>query len=186
MGILAAISVTKKLLLAALLIVFAMFILGASLQSTNADNSSFTTPMAAQQPMQKLILNEVVPGNPLYALRMIGDRVRLELTFNPVENAWLRVEYANRRLETATLLLKHDEELAAINTMAKAEIYLGKAAELLNTHDRTQLAKLQPVLLEHRRQLEGLKSILHADSEKTRVDQLINYNASLYQTISRQ
>ncbi len=184
MGILATMSLSKKLLLAAFMICFASGILALSLQSTNTGSQAFTVPSTAQQPMAKLVFNEMIPGNPIYALHMMRDRIRLQLTKDPVKNAWLQVEYANRRMETATLLIDRGEASTAISTLAKAQIYMGQAAEILTRIDPSQLAPLKLNLLEHRKQLEAAKSHL-TNTDTSRLDNLIDYNASLIQTISR-
>lgn len=184
-GILAAISTRKKIFLAVGLVVLAFFILATSLQSTNAGSSLVSYAPTTQQPLSKMLSREMIPGNPLYTLMMIKDRILLDLTFDPVQNAWLRVEYANRRLGYAKTLLNNNEGASAINTMAKAEIYLGKAVELIQRNEVSQLPKMQTILLEHQRVLRESKQHL-SDEEKARVDSLLNYNASLVQTISKQ
>lgn len=184
MGILATLSGTKKLFLAGGMIVFASCILALSLQSTNAGSSAFTLPSTAQQPMSKFVLREMIPGNPMYALYMARDRIVLELTKDPVQNGLLRVEYANRRMETAKILIDRDETAAAVSTLAKAQIYMGKAVELFTTYDQSKLPQLKVQLLEHRKQLEAAKAHL-INADPSRLDDLIGFNASLIQTISR-
>lgn len=180
----AAISTRQKALAAVVLLTLAVFILGLSLQSSNTGFSPALYPSSTQRPLAKLMSHEMVPGNPMYTLLMVKDRVVLEFTFDPIENAWLRVEYANRRLEYAQTLLENKEEVLAITTMAKAQIYLGQAVELVQKHDAGQLEKLRAILLEHQVALRTTKELL-TDSDKARIDQLIGYNASLVQTISR-
>jgi hypothetical protein len=183
-GILAAISTKKKIFLAVGLVVLAFFILAMSLQSSNLGFSPVQYAPTTQQPLSKMLSREMIPGNPLYLLLMVKDAVVLDLTLDPMKNAWLRVEYANRRLGYAKTLLNKHEGPLAINTIAKAEIYLGKAVELIQRNDPSQLSALQGILVQHQQALRDAKAQL-SDEDQARVDSLLHYNESLVQTISR-
>lgn len=69
----------------------------------------------------------VLPDHTAYPVLMALDRLRLE-TASPLEQIFLRVDYANRRFEYVLELLEKDQASLALTTMTKAQKYLIQAA----------------------------------------------------------
>lgn len=60
---------------------------------------------------------------------MAMDRLQLETAASPAEQIYIKVEYANRRLEYATALLDKGNEELAMTTLLKSQNYLNQAAQ---------------------------------------------------------
>lgn len=116
---------------------FASTVLGVSLFSTHMASAGFTGNVR-----QELSFDEdIIPGHVLYPIVMTIDRVQLEIA-PPSEKLFLEVEYADRRLAYAKLLLEQDRSDIALTTVTKAEKYLQQAARSAMVQDTAKPVKL--------------------------------------------
>lgn len=113
-----------RLLMSLLGLVFGSSVLLISLFS--ATQVSSNGGQAASQ--SKLYFSQqILPDHSLYKVLMAMDRLQLE-TASPYEQMFMKVEYANRRLDYAKALLEKNEEEIAVSTLLKAQNYLNQAA----------------------------------------------------------
>ncbi|HKY74428.1 MAG TPA: DUF5667 domain-containing protein [Patescibacteria group bacterium] len=172
-----------------LLLMVGVFMLYLSLSSVNPIGQIVSPDVKNQKPVEKLISGKLVPGNPVYPLYMIWDGIRLYTTRDPFLHIQLLTELANVRLASVQQLYTDNEHALAIATLARAEVYLGRAAqELLDTTKQgvTKQAYVGTLLFvtnEHLAFMMTMKQGLR-DEDKTRVDDLIQYTLSLQQTIN--
>jgi hypothetical protein len=71
---------------------------------------------------------DILPDHSFYKVMMAIDRLQLE-TASSQEQIFMRVEYANRRLDYAKALLEKDKEDLAITTLLKSQQYLHQAVQ---------------------------------------------------------
>lgn len=114
-----------RLLLSLLGLVFGSSVLFISLFS--ATQVSSNGGQAASE--SKLYFShKILPDHSLYKVIMAMDRLQLE-TASPQEQIFIKVEYANRRLDYAKELLAKNESDLALTTLLKAQSYLHQAAQ---------------------------------------------------------
>lgn len=166
-----------------------MLMMYLSLRSANLIGQIVSPDVKNQKPVEKFISGKRIPGNPIYPFYMIWDKVRLETTRDPFLHMQLLTELANTRLATVQQLYMDDEHALAISTLAKAEVYLGRAAQELveeakrGTVRQEHVGALLFVTNEHLTFMNMMKQGL-GDQDKNRVDALIQYTMSLQQTIN--
>ena len=101
----------------------------------------------------------ILPDHPLYALKMVRDRIVLWLAMDPVIKAEKLLLYADKRVNAAWELAKGNQPELAVATAQKAEKYLeeavaqvemaaqqGRKVEELSERLRLATAKHQEVL----------------------------------------
>ena len=101
----------------------------------------------------------ILPGHPLYFLKLLRDRILLFLIKNPVRQVEFRTLLADKRLNSAIYLMDQGKSEVALNTLGEATGYLRDAENLLfeisagtpeinNLKDRVEksLAKHQEVI----------------------------------------
>jgi hypothetical protein len=69
----------------------------------------------------------VLPSHPLYALKMVNDRLVLLFTTNPEKHARLLYSYSNTRMSAANELIKRGEADLAVTTAVKGQAYMWQA-----------------------------------------------------------
>lgn len=73
----------------------------------------------------------VLPGHPLYNLKMIRDRVREWMAMSAEEKAGLYLELANKRIAATKTLIETGEQQQGVVTAEKGLIYQSKAVNAL-------------------------------------------------------
>lgn len=107
-------------------LISAFSVLGLSLSSVGMVHSA-----GLQVPINQKELyfdTKILPDHVGYPVLMAIDRVRLE-TAVPVEQVFIRLDYAERRMHMAMELLEKDKHELALVTATKAQKYLIAAAE---------------------------------------------------------
>lgn len=107
------------------------------------------------------------------------DRLQLE-TASPLEQVFMKVEYANRRLDYSKALLEKGEEEVAFATLLKAQNYLNQAAvdslkEDVPTSVKERVAK---AVAYHSTELRDLAPKL-TDAHRAQLDQILSEHTTL-------
>lgn len=82
----------------------------------------------------------ILPDHPLYWLKMVRDRISLDLTQEPLKRFEKLLLYADKRIGAAEVLIKGRKFSLGVSTANKAEIYLERAIsqfEVLNKEAKT-------------------------------------------------
>lgn len=155
---------------------FASLILISSLAA--ATNASSTDGNSTTE--REIYFNStVLPDHVLYPVRMVIDRVKLEISPEH-EQVFMKVEYAHRRLEYAEELLKKQKEELSVSTLTKAEQYLYQAvtqARQIEAPDSV-MQRLKKAVEYHTKRLHEL-SPLYNDANRAVVDKAIEGNEAL-------
>ena len=69
----------------------------------------------------------ILPGSPLYSIKMIRDRIIETLTSDPVKKANFYLLQADKRTASALMLYEKNEDKMAETTLTKAQKYLEKS-----------------------------------------------------------
>ena len=69
----------------------------------------------------------ILPGSPLYSIKMIRDRIIETLTSDPVKKANFYLLQADKRTASALMLYKKNDDKMAETTLTKAQKYLEKS-----------------------------------------------------------
>jgi hypothetical protein len=122
---------------------------------------------------------QILPDHVLYKAVMAVDRLQLE-TASPQEQIYMRLEYANRRLEYSKALIDKKNENLALTTLFKSEQYLNQAAldslkENIPDSVRERVAKAVDY---HTKELEAMAPDL-TDANRSQVDRLIKEHGTL-------
>ena len=99
---------------------FGMFILLFSLLGANKSSAGESSRLLARR---MYVGRTILPDHVLYPVVMVGDRIKLA-TVSPEKRILLQVEYANRRFDYATELLKREDLHFALGTLTKSQKYL--------------------------------------------------------------
>lgn len=71
----------------------------------------------------------VLPGSPLYSVKMFRDKIMEILISDPIKKADFYILQADKRLGSALLLFERGEDEAAYSTLSKGQKYLEKSLE---------------------------------------------------------
>ena len=132
---------------------------------------------------------QILPDHSLYKIMMAVDRLQLE-TSTPQEQIFMRIEYANRRLDYAKALLEKDNEQLALTTLFKSQQYLHEAVQQsLKDNIPTSLRERVVKAIDyHSKELSELLPHL-TDANRSQVDRVIKEHdtlrASLVSTLSK-
>jgi len=91
------------------------------------------TPTSEPEIQYYLPYPGILPDHPLYPLKMIRDRIWLWLTTNPVKKAEVMLLFADKRLGAGKVLVEGNKKDLGITTLEKAEKYLERAVNQLET-----------------------------------------------------
>lgn len=69
----------------------------------------------------------ILPGSPLYGLKMLRDRINDLLTSNSLKKSNFYLLQADKRLAATLMLFEKEEDKLAIETLSKGLSYLGKS-----------------------------------------------------------
>lgn len=144
-------KILRNIALVSALLIFGIGILGASVWQTSAQSTSQNyklTPVVNQennsvqgQATEKVKEEDyflayptpptfpgILPGHPLYPLKMIRDKILLFLTTDSLKKAELLLQFADKRIRAAeALILEKNKVDLGISTLTKAEKYLEQA-----------------------------------------------------------
>ena len=110
-------------------------------ESTIPNNQAVLAQIINPESSQSSIIDQqlphpgLLPNSPFYWVAMVRDRIQLITTTNPSDKADLMIEYADKRLHSGIILIKNGQQGIGITTITKAEKYLAKTNELLQTLD---------------------------------------------------
>jgi len=96
----------------------------------------------------------ILPGNPLYPLKMIRDRIGLSLTFGSTRKALLLLHFADKRIAAAQKLLSIGQLDKAVETATKAEIYLFQSINVSK-----DFSLLKKAILKHEEVIEEIQQM---------------------------
>lgn len=96
----------------------------------------------------------LLPGHPLYLIKMAGDRFRLLLHSDPQSRCYLTLQYANTRLAAALQLIANGKTETGMTTLFKAEAYLGQAVSLSHPAN----LQVKQAVIQHQAIIKELKS----------------------------
>lgn len=137
-----------------------------------------------QKPLSALLSSEILPGNPAYLFVAARDWYRIFSAQSDGERLALYIAYADRRLSNAEKLLKLRENARAVTSVSKAELYLGRAVDLLETQPSLMGKEtLLHILSSHYFTMYALRTHL-TDAERSQVDAMMEYNALLRQRVA--
>lgn len=131
----------------------------------------------------------ILPDHPLYWLKMVRDRIILELTSEPVGRAKKLLFYADKRINAAKALAEGNQPELAVATAQKAEKYLERAMTQTETAANQGLKveelyrQLREAASKHEEVLEGIKDQL-PPGIKGGVDQAIEVSRRSHQRVS--
>lgn len=112
----------KTLLLSLVVLNFLFF------SSNSVLASEETTPSAKPKIEYNLPYPGILPGHPLYKLKMVRDRILSLFISDPVKKAEYNLHMADKRLNAALFLLDKGKTKLAESTISKAEKYLEKSS----------------------------------------------------------
>jgi len=129
---------------------------------------------------------QILPDHSLYKVLMAMDRIQLE-TATPKEQIYMRVEYANRRLDYAKSLLDKNKEELAMTTLLKSQQYLDQAVQAALKPDvaislKERIAKSLDF---HSEELRTLSPKL-TDSNRAIIDKVIRNHDTLRGNLTSQ
>jgi hypothetical protein len=163
---------------------FAFLILAVSLTSVSQVQSAQAGIVENQRELY--FSSTVLPDHVAYPVKMALDRVKLE-SVSPIEQVYLKTEYANARFQAAQALLDKDKPALAVTTMTKAQKYLLSAAQQALETDmpdsvKTHVAK---TIEYHVEQMQLISKLL-TDEQRAVVDKLNQESAvSVQQLLSK-
>jgi flagellin-specific chaperone FliS len=132
---------------------------------------------------------EILPDHSFYKVMMAMDRLQLE-TASPQEQIFMRVEYANRRLDYAKALLEKDKEDLAFTTLLKSQQYLHQAVQNALAADVPNSVKerVSKAVAYHTQELRQMAPGL-TDANRAQLDRIVKehdiYVASLKSQIAK-
>lgn len=114
---------------------------------------------------------EVIPGNPLWGLKALRDRIWLFVTVNDEKKAELLLLFADKRLGAAHQLFIEGESELGYETLTKAEKYL-EAAKLQDEENRKNkndsadfLERLAYASLKHFEVIQEIRVVAPEDAD---------------------
>jgi len=174
----------KNLIFVLAVLIFAWVILFISFGKTLAS----TTPPALPTPASVdyfLAYPGILPGNFLYPLKMVRDRIWLFLTPDPLQKAQTLLLFADKRLGAGKALIEKGKEDLGITTLSKAEKYLekaliqGKIAKQKGEDTTTFFNTLEKASQKHQEVLEEIKEKLSEEGKKA-LEEVIKYPKRIY------
>ncbi len=139
--------------------------LGNPTVATGADNKSSSST-------QKLYFDaDIVPGHILYPFIAVKDQIVLN-TIDKHKELDTRLEYANRRLQYARILLQKGDQQRSLSTLTKAEKYLHiMCYEKGDDLTEEEKNKIRTTIAYHQKNIEAFKDN-YSDTRRAEVDKL--------------
>lgn len=122
----------------------------------------------------------ILPGHPLYSLKMIRDKVWLMVTSDSLKKAELLLHFADKRLITGKILIEKGQSELGVTTLEKAEKYLEQALaqeKIANSRKRKTADFLGSLILSTQKHEEVLFEMKTkaGDSFQKEIDDLLAY-----------
>jgi len=127
----------------------------------------------------------VLPGSPLWPIKVIRDKFWLLITTNPSRKAEILLLFADKRVAASEILFEQDNPDEGYSTLTKAEKYLQEAAnqEASNRKsgiDTTDfLTRLANASLKHAEVIYHIISIA-PDDAKPKLEETLQYSKGIY------
>ena len=168
------------------------FIFGqASAMAEEATLSAETTQsasLAVEESDYYLPYPGILPDHPLYWLKMLRDKIVLELTRDPQTRFERLLLYADKRIGAAEVLVKGRKFDLGASTTVKAEKYLEQAVQQLRQLSEKDKAtaimkdQAEGAVAEHRQILEKIKQ--EVDIDKGTIDKMLDLNSRISKSIT--
>ncbi len=130
----------KKLLVALPLVLFASAILFISILRVASVKYEYNGPMNPKKGFLSSLNSQVdyqlpdpgtvLPDSPLWALKVMRDRLWLFITTDPYRKAEMELLFADKRLGSAKILFEQNKPDIGMATLEKGERYLTESADL--------------------------------------------------------
>jgi len=127
----------------------------------------------------------ILPGNILYPIKMVRDRLLLWLTTDSLKKAELLLKLADKRLLTAKVLIEDNKPDLGVSTATKAEKYLERAiaqeriAKQAGNDTSDFLGRLSQATLKHQEILRSFEEKV-STSFKSDLETVINLTQEGY------
>jgi len=150
-----------------------------------------TTPTSLPTPASVdyfLAYPGILPGNFLYPLKMVRDRIWMFLTTDPLQKAQTLLLFADKRLGAGKALIEKEKEDLGISTLSKAEKYLERAliqarvAKEKGKDIEAFLNTLEKASQKHQEVLEEIQEKLSDDGKKA-LQEVIKYPQRIYKEV---
>jgi hypothetical protein len=137
-----------------------------SVESTDVNNEGTPAAIINNYDLNwqgTVYVGSILPGNILYPVKMVRDRIWLWLTMGPLEKSELLLKFADKRLLTAEVLIEDNKFDLGVSTATKAEKYLERAiaqeriAKNAGRDTSAFLQKLSQATLKHQEILTGFE-----------------------------
>jgi len=174
----------KNFVLVLAVVVFAWGVLFVSFGKTLASTppANLPTPSSVDY---FLTYPGVLPGNFLYPLKMVRDRIWLFLTTDPLQKAQTLLLFADKRLGAGKVLIEKGKKDLGITTLSKAEKYLeraliqGKIAREKGKESESFFNTLEKASQKHQEVLLEIQEKL-SEEDKKRLEEVIKYPQRIY------
>jgi len=130
----------------------------------------------------------ILPGNFLYPLKMVRDRIWLFLTTDHLQKAQTLLLFADKRLAAGKTLIEEGKETLGITTLSKAEKYLeraltqAKVAREKGKDVEAFLNTLEKASQKHQEVLEEIQEKISEDGKKA-LQEVIKYPQRIYEEV---
>jgi len=127
----------------------------------------------------------ILPGNFLYPLKMVRDRIWLFLITDPLQKAHTLLLFADKRLGAGKALIEKGKENLGITTLSKAEKYLeraliqGKIAKEKGKDTESFFNTLEKASQKHQEVLLEIQEKLSEGGKKA-LEEVIKYPQRIY------
>jgi len=179
----------KSLILVLAVLIFAWGILFVSFGKIMASSTPTTTPVSSQV-NYFLAYPGILPGNFLYPIKMIRDKIWLFLTTDPLKRAETLLLFADKRLGAGKALIERGKEQLGISTLTKAEKYLERAiaqeriASQKGKETTAFLEKLSAATKKHEEVLVELQEKV-SEAGKGEIGEMLRYSRQGYEEVRR-
>ena len=186
----------KRILIRFATLFFALIVLTLSVVETSSIKydvgAKSPEPTATSRPVHVVYAlpfpGNVYPGSPLWPMKVLRDKVNLELTSGSVSQSDVELHLADKRLAAGWEMWKSEDTEGAFAMFAKAEGYLETSFETLKSQNFEEgsdiLRQITFASLKHR---EILEKVLAECSDEARpmVTKFLNPSKDVYEKASK-
>lgn len=170
----------KKILIIVAVLFFAFSVLSLSVLNASAKTtpenlaviqSPILLPTLAPEVLYYLPYPGILPDHPLYAIKMVRDKIWLWLTTNMQKKAEVELLFADKRLGAGKVLIEGNKVSLGITTIEKAEKYLEQSINQLEEAAKQgkdvkiQVEKIKIASLKHQEVIGRLRESLSGDAK---------------------
>lgn len=185
------IAVTSMRFFVALLIIFSLITPSFAVAQEATESSDLFTPTPSPQITYSLPYPGILPGHPLYGIKMLRDRIVLFLITDPYKKAEFNLLQADKRLNAGLYLLEQGDKQSdlAFSTISKGENYFSQSLAGVDAMQREGrdigaiLGDLKQSAMKHKDVISKL-STEHPDRKKE-IDGLLKQIISFQNQISQ-